>query len=68
MRKIYLDYNATTPLKPSVYEAMVPYLKELYGNPSSIHWAGQVAKEALMVARERVASFFHIDPQEIVFT
>ena len=68
MRKIYLDYNATTPLKPQVYEAMVPYLKEHYGNPSSIHWAGQAAKEALMIAREKVANLFHVDPQEIVFT
>src|SRR3989338_5665252 len=68
MRKIYLDYNATTPLKPKVYEAMTPYLKEFYGNPSSIHWAGQAAKEALMIARENVANLFHVDPQEIVFT
>ena len=68
MRRIYLDYNATTPLKPEAYEAMLPYLKEQYGNPSSIHWAGQAAKKALMIARERVASLFHVDPQEIVFT
>jgi len=68
MRRIYLDYNATTPLKPQVYEAMLPYLKGYYGNPSSIHWAGQAAREALMVARERVANLFHVDPQSIVFT
>lgn len=68
MKRIYLDYNATTPLKPQVYEAMVPYFKELYGNPSSIHWAGQAGKEALMVAREKVANLFHVDPQEVVFT
>ncbi len=68
MRKIYLDYNATTPLKPLVYEGMLPYLKEHYGNPSSIHWAGQAAKEAVMVARERVAHLFHVESQEVVFT
>lgn len=67
MSHIYLDYNATTPLKPSVYEAMVPYLKAAYGNPSSIHWAGREAKEGLMIAHEKVASLFRVDPQEVVF-
>lgn len=64
---IYLDYNATTPLKPAVYEAMIPYLKESHGNPSSIHWAGREAKEGLMIAHEKVASLFRVDPQEVVF-
>ncbi len=67
MSHIYLDYNATTPLKPAVYEAMVPYLKDAYGNPSSIHWAGREAKEGVMIAREQVAKLFHVDPQEVVF-
>ncbi len=67
MSRIYLDYNATTPLKPAVYEAMVPYLKASYGNPSSIHWAGREAKEGVMISREKVASLFHVDPQEVIF-
>lgn len=67
MKQIYLDHNATTPLKPTVYEAMVPYLKEAYGNPSSIHWAGREAKEGVMVAREQVARLFRADPHEVVF-
>lgn len=68
MKKIYLDHNATTPLKPEVYEAMLPYLKENFGNPSSIHWAGRKGQEALMIAREKVARLFHVDPNSIVFT
>ncbi len=68
MHHIYLDHNATTPLKPAVYEAMVAYLKENFGNPSSIHWAGRKAKEGLMVARELVAALFHADSQEVIFT
>lgn len=68
MDRIYFDYNATTPLKPKVYEGMLPYLKEAFGNPSSVHWAGRKAKEATMVAREQIAAFFHCDPEEIIFT
>ncbi|MGQ0644402.1 MAG: cysteine desulfurase NifS [Elusimicrobiota bacterium] len=68
---IYLDYNATTPVRPEVFEAMRPYLTDdgAYGNPSSLHAAGQTARAALENARERVASFLGAgDPSEIIFT
>jgi len=69
MRKIYLDHNATTPLSPKVLEAMTPYLKEFYGNPSSVHGFGRAARKGVEEARERVASLIGAkDPQEIVFT
>ena len=65
---IYLDYNATTPLAPEVLEAMLPYLREEFGNPSSIHSHGQRAKAALYDAREQVASLIGASPNEILFT
>jgi cysteine desulfurase len=65
---IYLDYNATTPLDPRVLEAMLPYLRESFGNPSSLHWFGQRARAAVEDARSRVASLIGADPAEIVFT
>jgi len=68
MRRIYLDYNATTPLDSSVFEAMLPYLQEHYGNPSSGHWFGAQAKAAVEHAREQVAALLGADPSEIVFT
>ena len=68
MKHIYLDYNATSPLKPAIYEGMLPYLKEHFGNPSSIHWAGRQARKAMMEARERIARFLRVDAEEIVFT
>lgn len=68
MRKIYLDYNATTPLLPEVREAMLPYLDTGFGNASSIHWAGREAKKAIEDARERIAEELGVDPDELVFT
>jgi len=68
MRRIYLDYNATTPLDPSVLEAMLPYLREHFGNPSSGHWFGAQAKAAVEQARGQVAALLGADPSEIVFT
>ena len=68
MRPLYLDYNATTPLAPSVREAMLPFLGEHYGNPSSRHSLGRAALEALEDARGQVASLLGADPEEIVFT
>lgn len=68
MNHIYLDYNATTPLDPLVLERMLPYLKENFGNPSSIHWAGRRAKTALIKARESVARLLNADSSEILFT
>lgn len=68
MRRIYLDYNATTPIAPSVQEAMLPFLAEHYGNPSSPHALGRAASEALEDARGQVAALLGADRSEIVFT
>jgi cysteine desulfurase len=68
MKPIYLDYNATTPVDPEVFEAMLPYLKVHFGNPSSSHAYGELTKEALNKAREQVAKLIGSDPCEIVFT
>lgn len=68
MSRIYLDYNATTPLRAEVLEAMMPYLQTHFGNPSSIHWAGRQAKHGIEEAREQVAAFLHCRPAEILFT
>ncbi|WP_286765231.1 MULTISPECIES: cysteine desulfurase family protein [Rhodopirellula] len=66
--RIYLDYNATTPLAPEVAASMVRYLDEAYGNPSSLHWAGVPAREAIEKARSQVAALLCCDPTEIIFT
>src|SRR6476469_5942042 len=68
MRTIYFDYNATTPLDPAVKEAMLPYLGEVYGNPSSVHHVGRKARALLDDARARVASVLRCKPSEVVFT
>jgi cysteine desulfurase len=68
LNRIYLDYNATTPLRSEVLEAMLPYFRETYGNPSSIHHFGQEAKKGVEEAREKVARLIHASPMEIVFT
>ena len=65
---IYLDYNATTPLDPRVLDEMMPYLVDNYGNPSSIHSPGSVARAALDCTRERVSDYLGARPGEIVFT
>jgi len=67
-RKIYLDYASSTPIDKKVLEAMMPYLKRHFGNPSSTHQFGQKARVALELAREQVASFLHCKAQEIIFT
>ena len=56
--KVYLDNAATTPLDPQVYEAMQPYLKEGFGNPSSTHFFGRESKSAIEAARKKVAEIF----------
>ena len=69
MERIYLDYNATTPLRPEVRDAMMPYLTEAFGNGSSIHAYGREARNAIDTAREQVAVLIGAkSPSEIVFT
>ena len=68
MRRVYLDHAATTPLHPEVLEAMLPYLKEFYGNPMSLHDVGQEAKRACEDARTRVAALIGAKPEEVIFT
>jgi cysteine desulfurase len=67
-RTVYFDYNATTPLDPLVREAMLPFLGDLYGNPSSVHQVGRRARALLDEARERVAQVWACKPSEVVFT
>jgi cysteine desulfurase len=68
MQRIYLDHNATTPLDPRVLDAMLPFLRDDFGNPSSLHWFGQRARGAVEEARARVAALVGAEPAEIVFT
>ena len=68
MRRVYLDNNATTPAAPEVSEAMGRYLREDYGNASSVHWYGQRAREAVEQARDQVARLINAHPSEIIFT
>jgi len=68
VRTIYLDYNATTPLDDAVREAMLPFLGDNFGNPSSVHHVGQRARAALDDARERISSVLKCSPSEIIFT
>ncbi|HVJ07845.1 MAG TPA: cysteine desulfurase family protein [Acidisarcina sp.] len=68
MSRIYLDFNASTPLAPEVRAAMARILEEPYGNPSSNHWAGRPARQAVEDARAQVAHLLACKPSEIVFT
>ena len=68
MKKVYLDYNASTPLAAEVVEAMMPFLSEHYGNPSALHWAGRGAREAYEKAREQVSALLGCSPAEVIFT
>jgi cysteine desulfurase len=68
MREIYLDYNASTPIDPSVANAMRPFLESTFGNPSSRHWAGNPAKAALERARAEVAAALGCAADEVIFT
>jgi len=67
-KRIYLDFNASTPIAPEVAEAMRPFLSQHFGNPSSHHWAGEPAREAVENARRQVADLLQCHPSEIVFT
>ncbi|HEX3555252.1 MAG TPA: cysteine desulfurase family protein [Thermoanaerobaculia bacterium] len=68
MHPVYFDNNATTPLHPRVREAMLPWMGERYGNPSSLHGFGQAARNAVEEAREKVAALLGVRPPELVFT
>src|SRR6266849_10847167 len=68
MTPTYLDYNATTPVDPAVLDAMLPHLRDHFGNPSSTHAYGKVAHEAVEQARQQVAALLGAQPDEIVFT
>ncbi|MCP4574384.1 MAG: cysteine desulfurase [bacterium] len=68
MNPVYLDHNATTPLDPRVVEAMEPYLREHFGNPSSPHVYGRRAQAAVEDARRQVAAALEVDPAGVVFT
>ena len=65
---IYLDHNATTPLHPIVWDAMQPFLTDVFGNPSSLHSEGLQARDAVEEARQRVARLIGASAEEIVFT
>src|SRR5690349_7093053 len=68
MKRIYLDNNATTPVHPAALEAMLPYFGAEFGNPSSAHRFGQLARQAIEGAREAVAALIGARPSEIIYT
>jgi cysteine desulfurase len=68
IKPIYLDYNATTPHDPEVIDAMRPFLESEFGNPSSSHWYGIKAKQAVETARRQVAGILNCKPAEVFFT
>jgi formylmethanofuran dehydrogenase subunit D len=67
-RRVYLDHNATTPLDPEVLEAMLPYLQDDFGNPSSMHTTGSRARKAVEAARRSVAGLINCTARRIIFT
>src|SRR5438132_14289698 len=68
MTRVYLDFNATTPVEPAVLDAMLPFFSAEFANAASIHTPGQRARAAVETAREQVAALIGARPQEIVFT
>ena len=68
MRRVYLDHIASTPLHSEVFEAILPHLKDNFGNPQSLHSVGQEALRAVEEAREKVAQIIHSQPSEVYFT
>ena len=68
MRTVYFDYNATTPLDPAVRDVMLPFLGDVWGNPSSVHHIGRRARALLDEARDRVAGVWGSKPSEVIFT
>jgi len=67
VNRFYFDHNATTPLRPEVLQTLAPALAEVYGNASSIHYYGQIAKQRLEMARRQLAGLLKCDPREVVF-
>ena len=67
MKRIYLDNNATTPVRKEVRDAVIPFLTENFGNPSSLHKEGRIVKTAIENARENIAKLLNADVKEIVF-
>src|SRR5690242_16069118 len=67
VQRFYFDHNATTPVSQAVLDTLAPALAEVYGNASSIHHYGQIAKQRLEMSRRQLAGFLHCDPREIVF-
>jgi cysteine desulfurase len=68
MQLIYLDYNATTPIDPRVADAMLPFINEHFGNPSSTHFFGVTAKKGVEKARGQIAEMLHCGVEEVIFT
>ena len=68
MRKVYLDNASTTPLLPEVRQSMIPFLDEVFGNPSSLHDWGDAARQAIDVARAQVAQLIGANTEGIIFT
>ncbi len=68
LKRVYLDHNATTPLYGEVIQAMLPFLEENWGNPSSIHWASREPRRAIDEARGKVAALINSEPNELVVT
>src|SRR5690606_23378724 len=68
MPHAYFDHNATTPVDPRVLEAMLPWLRDEYGNASSRHEPGTRARRAIDAAREQVAALVNVQPSQVVFT
>jgi cysteine desulfurase len=67
-RRVYLDHNASTPVHPDVVAEMLPYFAERFGNPSSVHGFGREARAGLDLARDRIARFLGVGPDEVVFS
>jgi len=67
-RRVYLDHNASTPVHPEVLAEMLPLFSDVFGNPSSVHAFGRAAREAVDAARERIARFLSVRPDDVVFT
>src|SRR5213593_4226403 len=69
MRRVFLDYQSSTPLLPEVFEAMTPFFTEAFGSPSSVHTLGLRARDALARARARVATLINAEsPDDVIFT